>query len=96
MTSCNECHGFGLRGDNPFDEPGGARPDLAIVASYDKAAFTHLMRTGNPPGNRDLGLMTRTARNRFAHWTPQEVDDLYAFLSALGKHAATEPPAAGA
>ncbi|WP_426162900.1 c-type cytochrome [Sandarakinorhabdus sp. DWP1-3-1] len=84
MTSCNECHGFGLRGDDPFAPPGGAPPDLAIVAGYGKDAFVRLMRTGRPPGGRDLGLMTRVARGCFAHWTAGEVDDLHAFLSAMG------------
>jgi mono/diheme cytochrome c family protein len=86
MTSCTECHGFGLRGDDPFGQPGDdGPPDLAIVASYDKADFVHLMRTGKATGNRELRLMSRVARGRFVHWTDAEVDDLYAFLSALGQ-----------
>jgi mono/diheme cytochrome c family protein len=93
MTSCIECHGLTLRGDDPFNPAGseppvGSPPDLAMVASYDKAAFIRLMRTGKPPGDRDLGLMTRVARGRFAHWTAREVDDLYAFLTIMGKSAA--------
>ncbi len=84
MTSCTECHGFGLRGDDPFAPPGKGAPDLAIVASYDKADFTRLMRTGKAAGNRELRLMSRVARARFVHWTDSEVEDLYAFLSALG------------
>lgn len=92
MTSCNECHGFGLRGDDPFAPPGspppvGGPPDLAIVAGYGRDAFVRLMRTGKPPGDRDLGLMTRVARGRFAHWTDAEVEDLYAFLVAMGEQA---------
>ena len=83
MTSCTECHGFDLRGEDVFAPPGKGPPDLAIVASYDKAAFARLMRTGKPPGDRDLGLMTRVAKGRFVHWTDEEVDDLYAFLSSL-------------
>lgn len=85
MTSCNECHGFGLRGDTPFAPPGQAAPDLAVVASYDKADFVRLMRTGKAAGNRELRLMSGVARGRFVHWTDAEVDDLYAFLSALGR-----------
>jgi mono/diheme cytochrome c family protein len=85
MTSCTECHGFGLRGDSPFAPPGMAAPDLALVASYSKADFTRLMRTGKAAGNRELRLMSRVARGRFVHWTDAEVDDLYAFLGALGQ-----------
>ncbi len=88
MTSCNECHGFGLRGDDPFVPAGEGAPDLAIVASYDKADFTRLMRTGKATGNRELRLMSKVARGRFVHWTDAEVDDLYAFLSAMGQKAA--------
>jgi mono/diheme cytochrome c family protein len=85
MTSCTECHGFGLRGDDPFVPAGEGAPDLAIVASYSKADFTTLMRTGKAAGNRELRLMSRVARGRFVHWTDAEVEDLYAFLSALGQ-----------
>jgi mono/diheme cytochrome c family protein len=88
MTSCTECHGFGLRGDDPFAPPGKGAPDLALVASYSKADFTRLMRTGKAAGNRELRLMSRVARGRFVHWTNSEVDDLYAFLSAIGQETA--------
>ena len=87
MTSCNECHGFGLRGDNPFDPPGKAPPDLIMVAAYDKADFVTLMRTGKATGNRELRLMSEVARGRFSHFTDQEVDELYAFFGALEKRA---------
>jgi mono/diheme cytochrome c family protein len=89
MTSCTECHGFGLRGDDPFVPAGAGAPDLALVASYDKADFARLMRTGKAAGNRELRLMSRVARGRFVHWTDSEVDDLYAFLSALGQKDST-------
>jgi mono/diheme cytochrome c family protein len=85
MTSCNECHGLGLRGDDPFQAPGKGPPDLAMVASYDRGDFERLMRTGKAAGNREIRLMSRVARGRFSHWTPQEVDDLYAFFGALGR-----------
>jgi mono/diheme cytochrome c family protein len=85
MTSCTECHGFGLRGDDPFAPPGKGAPDLAVVASYSKADFATLMRTGKAAGNRELRLMSPVARGRFVHWTDAELDDLYAFLSAMGQ-----------
>lgn len=84
MTACNECHGFGLRGDDPWAPDGERAPDLAIVASYDPADFVRLMRTGKAAGNREAGLMSRVARGRFIHWTDEEVADLYAFLRIIG------------
>ncbi len=81
MTSCNECHGFSLRGDDPWAPPGERAADLAIVASYSHDDFARLMRTGKAAGNRELRLMSGVARSRFVHWTDEEVDDLYAFLS---------------
>lgn len=63
MTTCNECHGFGLRADQPF---GGVAPDLIVVAGYDEAAFTRLLRTGIALGDRELPRMSGVARRRFA------------------------------
>lgn len=83
MTSCNECHGFGLRGDSPFDPPGKAPPDLAGAMGYDKAGFVTLMRTGKASGGRELRLMSATARNRFAYWSDAEIDAIYAYLLLL-------------
>lgn len=83
MTSCNECHGFGLRGDNPFDPPGKAPPDLAGAMGYDRAQFFTLMRTGKPIGGRDLRLMDDVARGRFVHWEDAEIDAIYAYLLTL-------------
>ncbi|MDO9337852.1 MAG: c-type cytochrome [Caulobacter sp.] len=91
MTSCNECHGFGLRGDVPFVDVAQRPPDLTMVAAYDKADFVKLMRTGKATGNRELRLMSGVARDRFSHWTDSEVDDLYAFFGALNKRAAADP-----
>jgi mono/diheme cytochrome c family protein len=85
MTTCNECHGFGLRGDNPWDEEFG--PDLVIVAAYDLPAFTRLMREGIALGERELDMMSPVARGRFVHLTGQEVDDLYTFLHDLTQRA---------
>lgn len=87
MTACTECHGFSLRGDNPFDPPGEGPPDLLIAASYDKADFVTLMRTGKGAGNRELGLMSIVARRHFTHFTDQDIDDLHAFFAALSARA---------
>ena len=81
MTSCIECHGFDLRG--AIEGP-NVTPDLAVVATYSRQEFERLMREGiSRTGNADLVLMSKTARNRFVHWTGAEVDALYAFLGTL-------------
>jgi len=81
MTTCNECHGLDLRGSI---EPDFTTPDLAIVAAYSKTEFQSLMRTGIGVGDRiNLGLMTVVAKDRFAHFTEQEISDLYEFLRKL-------------
>jgi cytochrome c553 len=80
-TTCNECHGFDLRGDVA---PDMAMPDLAIVAAYSDEAFRKLMKTGEATGGRtDLGLMTTVAKDRFAYFTDQELADLLAYLRTL-------------
>jgi mono/diheme cytochrome c family protein len=86
MTTCNECHGFGLRADSPFGDE--TAPDLIVVAGYDQAAFIHLMRTGKALGERELPMMSGVARSRFVHFTDEEVGDLYFFLSDLAARAA--------
>jgi len=86
MTTCNECHGFGLRADSPFEDE--TAPDLIIIAGYDEAAFTHLMRTGKALGDRELPMMSGVARGRFVHFTNEEVGDLYVFLGDLAARAA--------
>jgi len=85
MTTCNECHGFGLRADSPFDDE--TAPDLIVIAGYDAAAFTRLMRTGKALGERELPMMSGVARSRFAHFTDEEVRDLHAFLRDLAARA---------
>ncbi|HET9293138.1 MAG TPA: c-type cytochrome [Gemmatimonadales bacterium] len=74
-TACTECHGLDLRG-------GETTPDLRIVASYSLDAFTTLLRTGTPAGNRELTLMKQAALKRFSHFTDAEIGALYAFLRA--------------
>jgi mono/diheme cytochrome c family protein len=77
-TSCTECHGMDLKGDP-------TTPALSIVAGYSAPEFARLMREGVPKDGRTMELMTRTAKNRFSHWSDAEVSGLYAYLSTLGK-----------
>lgn len=74
-TSCTECHGLDLRGSDPA-------PDLRIAAGYSLEAFRGLMRSGKALGNRELPLMSPVARQRFSHFTDQELRELYVFLIA--------------
>ena len=75
-TVCAECHAPSFEGD-PID--GG--PSLRIVGAYDLSAFRHLLRTGEPVGGpRDLGIMGTVARDAFAQFRDDEIDDLYVFL----------------
>lgn len=80
MTTCNECHGFSLRADVPW-ESDGQTPDLiATMAGYDEADFRKLMREGAPIGGRDLRLMDDVARARFSQFSDEELGDLYVYL----------------
>ncbi len=79
MTACGECHTTQLAG-NPGDTP-----DLSLVAAYDQADFLKLMRTGKAAGNRELRLMSATARIRFRNFTDAEIDELYEYLVARGR-----------
>ncbi len=89
-TTCAECHAPDLRGgERPHADfntklGGGtpASPDLDIVGAYDLAAFTRLLRTGKPPGGRDLGMMSSVARNDFKEFTDEEIRALHAYLQA--------------
>ncbi len=79
MTSCNECHGFDLQGFQPWGGP--SAPSLIVMAAYSKEDFVRLMREGVPSSGADLPMMGPVARGRFVHWSNDEVDALYAYLS---------------
>jgi hypothetical protein len=49
--------------------------------------FATLMREGVPPSGAELAMMGQVARGRFAHWTDEDVDDLYAYLTDLSRRA---------
>jgi cytochrome c553 len=84
-ATCAECHGMQMRGGGP-DLPGDKpRPDLRIVASYDPADFTTLMKTGKAAGGREVGLMSEVARGRFANFTDAEREAVRAYLVQLAK-----------
>lgn len=76
MTICGECHGSDLTGDAV---EGG--PSLDIVRSYQPEDFRKLLRSGKPPGDRDLGIMSKTAREDLRVLTDDEFAALYAYLN---------------
>lgn len=81
MVTCAECHGPDLKGDPQGGK--GAPPDLIVAGGYSRAEFERLITQGIPTGNRKLReMMSGVARTRFAHLTPHERDELYAYLKA--------------
>lgn len=79
-TRCAECHGPDLSGAEV--EPGLNAPDLTIAGGYDFAAFKTLIRTGQPPGNRKLRMMSSVAQSDLSHYTDAEIAEIYAYLVA--------------
>ena len=79
-TACTQCHGLDLRGD-----PSGKPPDLKIAGLYPLDAFTHLMRTGKAPGEREVGQMSQVARRRFSGFTDAEIALLHDYLVARAR-----------
>jgi mono/diheme cytochrome c family protein len=90
MAACGECHTTQLEG-MPSPSGQGAAPDLMIVASYERGDFWRFMQTGKAAGNRELPVMSDAARRRFSHFTPQELADIYDYLSARGQKLTASP-----
>ena len=80
-NGCSSCHGPDLSGQ-PSPEGGPPAPDLAIAAAYDLAQFRTLLRTGVPPGGRDLGLMKEVAARNLSHLNEEEVGQIHTYLRA--------------
>lgn len=76
MTTCTECHNSKLQGYEDFT------PDLDIVGTYDAAELETLLATGKGKSKPDLGLMSVTARHRFAKFTPAERQAVIGYLKA--------------
>lgn len=77
LTTCSECHGIALSG---FPEEGS--PPLLVAKAYSDAEFARLMREGITKAGTESasGLMSEVARERFAHFTDEEVAALKSFL----------------
>jgi cytochrome c553 len=76
-SSCTECHGWNLQGNKLF-----GIPDLVIAKSYTPENFARLMSAGIGNGNRDLGLMSAVAKERFSHFDNTQVTAIYAYLQS--------------
>lgn len=83
-TSCTECHGLDLKGQD-------TAPNLAVVAGYTEGQFSHLLYAGVPIGGRELGLMAEVARSRFSHMTADEHHALYRYLRTLTPDSTAAP-----
>ncbi len=79
-TVCAECHSTSLRG---AANPDFTSPDLRVVTSYSAEAFTRLLRTGVALGERNVGQMSRQARENLSHLTDPEIAALYSYLHAM-------------
>lgn len=77
MNACSECHGQDLKG-----RPEAKAPSLTVIKGYSAEQFARLMHEGVGVGDREFELMTPTAKARFSHLTPDEVQAIYEFLQA--------------
>lgn len=84
MTACGECHMTPLTGAPRIFPPPRA-PDLALVAAYSRMDFLKFMHTGKAAGNRELPMMSATARARFSHFSEDELNAIYDYLAARGR-----------
>jgi cytochrome c553 len=77
MSACSECHGQDLNGN-----PAANAPPLVVAKGYSPDAFSRLMHEGVALGDRELELMSRTARARFSVLTPDETQAIHTFLQS--------------
>lgn len=85
-ASCVECHGIDAAGnDEPMEDDGNPPPDLRIVGSYSREDFATLMGTGKAAGGREIGLMSKVARRRYANFSDAEERAVYAYLAELAR-----------
>ena len=79
MNLCSECHGQSLEGFAPINAP-----PLVIAKGYSAEQFARLMHDGVALGDREMRIMTSTAKARFSHLTDAEVAAIHAFLQSRG------------
>ncbi len=76
--ACRECHSGDLKGSGGE----GDAPDLVVAAAYGLPEFTRLMRTGIGVDGKEHGLMSVVARDRFTHFSDEEIASVHAYLLA--------------
>jgi cytochrome c553 len=79
MNFCSECHGQNLEGSVPINAPA-----LVVAKGYSAEQFARLMHEGAALGDRQLKLMSATAKARFSHFREEELRAVYAFLQSRG------------
>jgi cytochrome c553 len=87
---CADCHAPDISGGEPM--PGVHSPGLSIAGAYSREQFRALMRTGRPPGGRELRMMTEAALNDLRHYTAAEIDQIYDYLQARAQRVTDPPP----
>jgi mono/diheme cytochrome c family protein len=92
LVACSECHGPELAG-SPSRGDVHSPPDLTLATGYPAETFRGFLRSGRAIGDRELSLMSETARARFTYLTDAEIDGLYAYLAA--RAAASTPMPGG-
>ena len=75
-AACTECHGLDLHGALEA-------PPLVAANGYSEPEFVSLLLDGRSRDGRDLPTMTKTARERFASLTSDEISSIYRYLRAL-------------
>ena len=79
---CAECHNSSLQGFAEFT------PNLDIAGAYDAAELETLLITGKGKSKPDLGLMSASAKDRFAKFTPGERQAIIAYVKARAEQSA--------
>lgn len=87
---CGECHAPNLSGGEPM--PGVFAPGLGIAGAYSREQFRTLLRTGRPPGGRQLNMMSEVAVDDLRHYTDAEIDQIYDYLQARAQRVTDPPP----
>lgn len=73
---CAECHGVDLKGYKGFS------PSLLTSLAYQGQDFEILMTEGIGLGERDLGLMTVSSKERFSLFSDEEILALYTYFQS--------------
>lgn len=76
QTTCTVCHNNALQGWENF------APDLDIAGSYSAEELTRLLTTGEGKVKKNLGPMSKMAREHFSHLTPAERAAVVAYIKA--------------